>query len=95
MRTITPSAEAEALAVEWVDYNIKVNAIAPGYYATEPNKEFFRNDPELYENILSVIPVQKLGNLEELSKLALYLASPDVDYMTGSIITIDGGYTIW
>jgi gluconate 5-dehydrogenase len=85
----------KALAVEWVDHNIKVNAIAPGYYATEPNKEFFRKDQELYQNILNVIPVQKLGNLEELGRLALYLASPDVDYMTGSIITIDGGYTIW
>jgi NAD(P)-dependent dehydrogenase (short-subunit alcohol dehydrogenase family) len=37
----------------------------------------------------------KLGELEELARLALYLASPDVDYMSGTIITIDGGYTLW
>jgi len=85
----------KTLAVEWVPYNIKVNAIAPGYYGTEPNKEYFRKDQGLYNKILDVIPVQKLGDLEELSRLAIYLASPDVDYMTGSIITIDGGYTIW
>ena len=85
----------KTLAVEWAPYNIKVNAIAPGYYGTEPNRAFFLKDQELSGKILDLIPVRKLGDLEELSKLALYLASPGIDYMTGSIITIDGGYTIW
>jgi NAD(P)-dependent dehydrogenase (short-subunit alcohol dehydrogenase family) len=85
----------KALATEWAPYNIKVNAIAPGFYGTQPNKEFFLDDPVLSKKILDLIPVDKLGDLAELGRLALYLASPDVDYMTGSIITIDGGYTIW
>lgn len=85
----------KTFAVEWAPYNIKVNAIAPGYYGTQPNKEFFINDQELYEKILDLIPMRKLGDLEELGRLALYLASPDVDYMSGSIITIGGGYTSW
>jgi len=83
------------LATEWAPYNIKVNAIAPGYYGTQPNIDFFINDEVLYEKIMDLVPLGKLGELEELARLALYLASPDIDYMTGSIITIDGGYTIW
>jgi NAD(P)-dependent dehydrogenase (short-subunit alcohol dehydrogenase family) len=85
----------KALAANWAPYNIKVNAIAPGYYDTEPNREFFLNDPVLYGKILDLIPMRRLGDLEELSRLVLYLASPQLDYMTGSTIIIDGGYTIW
>jgi len=85
----------KALAVEWAPYNIKVNAIAPGYYGTEPNKEYFRKDQELARKLLDLIPLGKFGDLEELSQLAMNLASPDMEYRTGSIITIDGGYTLW
>jgi gluconate 5-dehydrogenase len=86
----------KTFAVEWAPYNIKVNAIAPGYYDTQPNRDFFINTrPELYNQILDLIPAHKLGDLEELGRLALYLASPEVDYMTGATITIDGGYTAW
>ena len=85
----------KTLAVEWAPHNIKVNAIAPGYYDTEPNREFFITDPVLSEKILELIPARKLGDLEELGRLALYLASPELGYMTGSILTIDGGYTAW
>jgi gluconate 5-dehydrogenase len=85
----------KTLAMEWVPYNIKVNAIAPGYYGTQPNVDFFINDQELNEKVMDLVPLGKLGELEELARLALYLASPEIDYMTGSIITIDGGYTMW
>lgn len=85
----------KTLAIEWAPYNIKVNAIAPGYYGTQPNVDFFINDPELNEKVMDLVPMRKLGELEELARLALYLASPQIDYMSGSIITIDGGYTMW
>jgi len=85
----------KAFASEWAQYNIKVNAVAPGYYETEPNRNFFLNDPALYAKILDLIPARKLGDLEELARLILFLSSPELDYMTGSTITIDGGYTIW
>jgi NAD(P)-dependent dehydrogenase (short-subunit alcohol dehydrogenase family) len=85
----------KTLATEWAAYNIKVNAIAPGYYGTQPNIDFFINDPELNRKIMDLVPMGKLGELEELARLALYLASPEVDYMSGTIITIDGGYTLW
>jgi NAD(P)-dependent dehydrogenase (short-subunit alcohol dehydrogenase family) len=85
----------KTLAVEWAPYNIKVNAIAPGYYGTQPNVDFFIHDQELNQKVMDLVPMGKLGELEELARLALYLASPEIDYMTGSIITIDGGYTMW
>jgi NAD(P)-dependent dehydrogenase (short-subunit alcohol dehydrogenase family) len=85
----------KTLAMEWAPYNIKVNAIAPGYYGTQPNVDFFINDQELNAKVMDLVPLGKLGELEELARLALYLASPEIDYMTGSVITIDGGYTMW
>jgi gluconate 5-dehydrogenase len=85
----------KTLAVEWAPYNIKVNAIAPGYYGTQPNVDFFINDQELNQKVMDLVPLGKLGELEELARLALYMASPEIDYMTGSVITIDGGYTLW
>ncbi len=85
----------KTLAMEWAPHNIKVNSIAPGYYGTQPNVDFFINDQELNEKVMDLVPLGKLGELEELARLALYLASPEIDYMTGSIITIDGGYTMW
>jgi gluconate 5-dehydrogenase len=85
----------KTLAVEWARHGIRVNAIAPGYYATEPNVEYFRQHPKAAQQILELIPTGKFGQLDELTRLAVFLASPKVDYMTGSVVTIDGGYTVW
>jgi len=83
------------LATEWAQHNINVNAVAPGYYDTEPNREFFRRQPELAEKVAGMIPLGRLGDLEQLAEVVLLLASPAADYMTGSTLTIDGGYTLW
>lgn len=83
------------LAVEWARHGIRVNAIAPGYYATKPNEEYFAVHPAAAQQILDLIPTGKFGALDELARLAVLLASPHTDYMTGSILTIDGGYTVW
>jgi gluconate 5-dehydrogenase len=85
----------KTLATEWAQYNISVNAIAPGYYDTQPNRDFFARERDLYERVLDLIPQRRLGNLEELSELVLLLASDIANYMTGSTITVDGGYTLW
>jgi NAD(P)-dependent dehydrogenase (short-subunit alcohol dehydrogenase family) len=82
------------LAAEWAQYNISVNAVAPGYFDTQPNRDFFAREPDLYERVLDLIPQRRLGNLDELSDLILTLASDTANYMTGSVITIDGGYTL-
>jgi gluconate 5-dehydrogenase len=85
----------KTFATEWAPHNIRVNAVAPGYYDTEPNRKFFIQNQELYQKIIDLIPVRSLGNMDELCKLILYLASPGVDYLTGTTVTIDGGYTAW
>lgn len=85
----------KTLAVEWAKHGIRVNAIAPGFYATEPNVEYFRDHPKAAQQIRDLIPTGKFGELEELTRLAVFLASPKLDYMTGSIVSIDGGYTVW
>ena len=85
----------KVLAVEWAPYNITVNAIAPGYYETQPNKDFFGLEQGLYQKVLDMIPLRRLGALEELGTLALLLASDGVSYMTGSVVPIDGGYPLW
>ncbi|MGI6526680.1 MAG: SDR family NAD(P)-dependent oxidoreductase [Caldicoprobacterales bacterium] len=84
-----------ALAAEWAPYHINVNAIAPGYFLTDPNKNFFKQDPEFYNLALSMIPAQRIGDPEELSGAVVFLASEASSYMHGSVLVIDGGYTIW
>ena len=85
----------KALAVEWAPYNINVNAIAPGYYDTKPNREFFVNNPEMYRKVIDLVPLKRLGNIEELAGLVVCLASGISNFMTGTTILIDGGYNIW
>lgn len=85
----------KACAVEWAPYNIQVNAIAPGYYNTEPNRKVFEKDPALHQKVLDMIPLGRLGNIDELAALVVCLSSDITNYMTGSTIIIDGGYTLW
>ena len=74
---------------------VNVNAIAPGYFMTDPNKEFFKADPGFYDVALGMIPVGKMGNPEQLAGTLLYLSSSASDYVHGSILIVDGGYTVW
>jgi len=78
------------LAFEWSRYGIRVNGIAPGYFNTEMTGEALK-DPKIREAILKRIPIRRVGEPWEIGPLAVYLASPVSDYMTGEIIRIDGG----
>mgnify|MGYP001102305431 CR=1 FL=1 len=89
------SAFTKALATDWAPYNVNVNAIAPGYFLTDPNKRWFSDRPELKKIVEEMIPMGRLGQPEEIGGLALYLASDASNYMTGTLIVIDGGYTLW
>lgn len=84
----------KALASEWAEYNINVNAIAPGYFYTPLNKVWIEKE-DIFQRALNNTPLKRLGQPEEIGPLALFLASSASDYMTGEVITIDGGYTIW
>ena len=80
-----------ALANEWAKYNINVNAIAPGYMATD-NTAPLRADPARSASILDRIPAGRWGTPADLKGIVVFLASPAADYMYGSIVPVDGGW---
>ncbi len=82
-----------AMAIELAPYGILVNAIAPGSIIMEGTKELFYADMEKAESLLSHIPLRRPGKPEEIANAALFLASDDSSYMTGSIMVVDGGWT--
>ncbi|WP_305121316.1 glucose 1-dehydrogenase [Microbulbifer elongatus] len=81
----------KALANEWAANNIQVNAIAPGYFATD-NTANLRADAERNAAISARIPAGRWGNPEDLAGAAVFLASPAANYMNGHIMLIDGGW---
>jgi 2-dehydro-3-deoxy-D-gluconate 5-dehydrogenase len=80
-----------ALANEWAKHNINVNAIAPGYIATD-NTAALRADPIRSTSILERIPAGRWGTPDDLKGVAVLLASSASDYMHGAIIPVDGGW---
>jgi NAD(P)-dependent dehydrogenase (short-subunit alcohol dehydrogenase family) len=78
------------LAIEWAPFNINVNAIGPGDFYTRLAADKYEK-PELKADMLGGIPMGYTGNLRDLGLLALYLASPASNYMTGQTIFLDGG----
>lgn len=81
----------KALSNDWASRGITVNAIAPGYMDTQLNTKLI-NDPVRNAEILSRIPKQRWGNPEDLIGCAIFLASDASNYVTGSIIPVDGGF---
>jgi 2-deoxy-D-gluconate 3-dehydrogenase len=81
----------KALANEWTGKGINVNAIAPGYMATEMNTALI-NDEGRNKEILGRIPAHRWGAPEDMKGLAIFLASAASDYVTGAVIPVDGGY---
>lgn len=87
-------ALTRTLAVEWARHNVQVNAIAPGWFATDMSAPAFSGDnPKLAERLLHDIPARRIGRPEEIGPLAVYLASPASDFMTGQTLFIDGGHS--
>jgi gluconate 5-dehydrogenase len=84
-----------AVAADWAADGVTVNAIAPGVFLTDPNRRWFGQTPAYEQEVLSRIPMGRFGRPQELAPLALYLASDAGAYMTGAVLVIDGGYTLW
>ncbi|HXF63293.1 MAG TPA: glucose 1-dehydrogenase [Caldilineaceae bacterium] len=82
-----------ALALEWAPYNITVNCMMPGPFATEMNLPI-KNDPATYAAFIAKIPLGRWGELEEIQGLAVFLASDASSFVTGAAIAIDGGWTV-
>ncbi len=83
-------ALTRVLALENARYNVRVNAIAPGYFRTDMNAAAL-DDPELGPKIIGRIPMRRAGRPEEIGPLAVYLASDDASYVTGEVYFISGG----
>lgn len=85
------SSLVKALANEWASKGVNVNGIAPGYIATD-NTEALRNDPDRSASIMSRIPAGRWGEPEDFKGPTVFLASKAADYVSGTILTVDGGW---
>jgi NAD(P)-dependent dehydrogenase (short-subunit alcohol dehydrogenase family) len=82
----------KSLAAEWAPYNIRVNAIAPGYVKTEMAPV---DNPDFRQHWIEDVPMKRFALPEEIAPTVVYMASDASAFMTGSVVVIDGGYTIY
>lgn len=82
----------KSLAAEWAPYGIRVNALAPGYVKTAMAPV---DDPRFKPRWIDDAPMQRAATPEELGPTIVYMASDASRFMTGSVLVIDGGYTLW
>lgn len=83
----------KSLAVEWAEFGIRVNAIAPGYMLTPPVQKLKDEDPDRWSGWMSRVPLGRVGVPEDLLGAVVYLSSDASSYMTGATLVVDGGYT--
>jgi NAD(P)-dependent dehydrogenase (short-subunit alcohol dehydrogenase family) len=82
----------KSLAAEWAPYNVRVNALAPGYVKTAMAPV---DRPEFRQHWIEDAPMKRYAMPEELGPSLVYLASDASSFMTGSVLVVDGGYTLW
>jgi NAD(P)-dependent dehydrogenase (short-subunit alcohol dehydrogenase family) len=82
----------KSLAAEWAPYNVRVNALAPGYVKTAMAPV---DRPEFRQHWIEDAPMKRFAMPEELGPSLVYLASDASSFMTGSVLVVDGGYTLW
>ncbi|WP_431873002.1 SDR family NAD(P)-dependent oxidoreductase [Nocardiopsis eucommiae] len=81
------------LAVEWADRGVRINGVAPGYIETDLTEGMRQND-SLRDMVLRKVPAARFGTPEEVAALATFLVSDAAGYMTGQVVTVDGGYVV-
>ena len=84
----------KSLAAEWGTRGVRVNAVAPTYIET-PLNAFVKSNPPMYQAWIGGTPMARLGQVDEIASVVLFLASEAASLMTGSIVLVDGGYTCW
>jgi len=84
----------KSLAAEWGARRVRVNAVAPTYIET-PLNAFVKSNPKMWDAWIGGTPMGRLGQVEEIASVVLFLASDAASLMTGSIVLVDGGYTCW
>jgi len=85
---------SKVLAVEWAPYNIQINNVAPTFIKTPLTEPMFE-DAEFYNEVVSRIPLGKVGETDDVVGAVLFLASDASDFITGSSVMVDGGWTAW
>jgi 2-deoxy-D-gluconate 3-dehydrogenase len=83
----------KSLAIAWAKDNIQVNAVLPGWIDTELTQGARRHVPELHDRVLTRTPAGRWGAPEDLAGIAVFLAAPASDFVTGAAIPVDGGYS--
>ena len=84
----------KSIAQEVAPYRIRVNAISPGAIRTPINTPAW-STPEAYRDLLKLIPYQRIGEPEDIGRVAAWLASDQADYVTGATLYVDGGMTLY
>lgn len=84
-----------SMGAEWAGRGVRVNAVAPGYIETQMTKYAMVDDPVMAAKWMELTPMARAGQPEEIASIVLFLASSASSYMTGSVVTADGGYTCW
>ncbi len=83
----------KVLAAEWAEDNINVNAVAPTFIYTPGTAERL-DDPDIYQSIVSKIPLNRLGTINDVASAVIYLLSDASSMVTGTILLVDGGWTL-
>jgi 2-deoxy-D-gluconate 3-dehydrogenase len=84
----------KSTAVAWARDNIQVNAVLPGWIDTELTQNARREVTGLHDSVLRRTPAGRWGGIDDMSGVAVFLASPASDFVTGAVIPVDGGYSI-
>mgnify|MGYP001050318444 FL=1 len=84
----------KSLAAEWGARGVRVNAVAPTYIET-PLNAFVKSNPRMYDAWIGGTPMARMGEVDEIASVVLFLASDAASLMTGSVVLVDGGYTCW
>jgi 2-deoxy-D-gluconate 3-dehydrogenase len=85
---------ARAMAVAWAKDNIQVNTILPGWVDTDLTRKAREQIPDLHEKVLARTPAQRWGAPDDFAGIAVFLAAPASNFITGAAIAVDGGYSV-
>ncbi len=83
----------KSLASAWARANIQVNAVLPGWIDTELTRQARQQIPQLHDAVLARTPAGRWGTMDDMSGVAVFLASSAADFITGAVIAVDGGYS--